>query len=239
MGMVFSAVKNATAHHNLIAHCNARNPQFSKMTEGEAINNVIYNWGNFATEVQAGSKVNLIGNFYKPGKNWARSMKGVRVEGQETRLGRAKVYLRGNIGPGRETDDQDEWMVAMGESSAQSPEPVVEPSGVTVHPAAEAYELVLANAGAVPRDSIDRRIVGDVRSGTGRNIASQTEVGGIPPIVTGTPHPDRDDDGMPDDWEKMHGLDPDDASDASDDRDADGYTNIEEYVNGLIVWRER
>jgi hypothetical protein len=44
---------------------------------------------------------------------------------------------------------------------------------------------------------------------------------------------------MPDDWEKMHGLDPDDASDASDDRDADGYTNIEEYVNGLIVWRER
>ena len=45
---------------------------------------------------------------------------------------------------------------------------------------------------------------------------------------------DTDEDGMPDDWEKAHDLNPDDASDAAEDRDDDGYTNIEEYINSLV-----
>ncbi len=40
---------------------------------------------------------------------------------------------------------------------------------------------------------------------------------------------DDDNDGMPDDWEILHGLDPLDASDASLDRDADGFSNLKEY----------
>jgi lamin tail-like protein/CotH protein/Big-like domain-containing protein len=43
---------------------------------------------------------------------------------------------------------------------------------------------------------------------------------------------DRDDDGMPNDWEIAYGLDPDDASDAADDADDDGYTNLQEYLAG-------
>ena len=43
-----------------------------------------------------------------------------------------------------------------------------------------------------------------------------------------------DRDGMPDQWEKNHGLNPDDASDGNRDRDNDGYTNLEEYLNGLV-----
>jgi hypothetical protein len=37
---------------------------------------------------------------------------------------------------------------------------------------------------------------------------------------------------MPDEWETRYGLNPRDASDANQDRDTDGYTNIEEYING-------
>jgi hypothetical protein len=33
--------------------------------------------------------------------------------------------------------------------------------------------------------------------------------------------------------EKAHGLNPRDASDASADRDGDGYSNLEEYLNEL------
>ncbi len=37
---------------------------------------------------------------------------------------------------------------------------------------------------------------------------------------------------MPDDWEKKYGLDANKADDNSSDKDGDGYTNVEEYLNG-------
>ncbi len=39
---------------------------------------------------------------------------------------------------------------------------------------------------------------------------------------------------MPDDWESSAGLNPGDASDGPLDRDDDGYTNLEEYLNSLV-----
>lgn len=39
---------------------------------------------------------------------------------------------------------------------------------------------------------------------------------------------------MPDDWELAFCLDPNDPEDSSDDRNGDGYTNIEEYINSLV-----
>ena len=43
----------------------------------------------------------------------------------------------------------------------------------------------------------------------------------------------RDRDGMPDAWERGHGLNPKDPGDRNRDRDGDGYTNLEEYLNSL------
>lgn len=43
---------------------------------------------------------------------------------------------------------------------------------------------------------------------------------------------DTDHDGMPNDWEKKYGLNPNDPSDAAKDADADGFTNLEEYTAG-------
>ena len=37
---------------------------------------------------------------------------------------------------------------------------------------------------------------------------------------------------MADKWERTHGLKPTDPSDHKNDADKDGYTNLEEYVNG-------
>ncbi len=45
------------------------------------------------------------------------------------------------------------------------------------------------------------------------------------------PEADRDLDGLPDDWETAHGLDPD-VSDAAGNPDHDVYSNLEEYQNG-------
>jgi len=40
---------------------------------------------------------------------------------------------------------------------------------------------------------------------------------------------DADQDGMPNDWEKRHGLNPNDPADANLDKDGDGFTNLEEF----------
>ncbi len=56
--------------------------------------------------------------------------------------------------------------------------------------------------------------------------------------VTVVPPLDTDADGMPDGWEIQYFLNPDDPSDAQDDQDADGFTNLREYRNGTdpLVW---
>ena len=38
---------------------------------------------------------------------------------------------------------------------------------------------------------------------------------------------------MPDTWELARGLNPYDASDQNEDMDGNGYTNVEDYLNGL------
>ncbi|MES2706046.1 MAG: LamG-like jellyroll fold domain-containing protein [Verrucomicrobiota bacterium] len=45
---------------------------------------------------------------------------------------------------------------------------------------------------------------------------------------------DDDKDGMPANWERTYGLNPDDASDAAKDLDGDGVSNLTEYTKGLL-----
>ena len=39
---------------------------------------------------------------------------------------------------------------------------------------------------------------------------------------------------MPDDWERTTALNPQDPTDGPKDRDGDGYTNLEDYLNSLV-----
>jgi hypothetical protein len=107
---------------------------------------------------------------------------------------------------------------------------------VATDDAQTAYKRVLADAGAaVPkRDAVDIRIINDVINGTGKIIDDEDEVGGWP-MLNSLPAPtDSDHDGMPDDWEAAQGLNPNDESDGPLDRDGDGYTSVEEYLNGFV-----
>jgi hypothetical protein len=62
-------------------------------------------------------------------------------------------------------------------------------------------------------------------------ITHPSQVGGYPEYK-GSPYKDSDGDGMPDEWEIKYGLNPNDPSDAAKDNDNDGYTNLEEFLNG-------
>lgn len=105
--------------------------------------------------------------------------------------------------------------------------------------AQEAFSEVLANSGATfpRRDAVDQRVIEMVRTGqvtTGNGIISDPEQVGGYPEYTFSPDevpPDTDLDGMPNEWEKIYGLNPNDAADNAQDKDDDGYTNVEEYLN--------
>ncbi|WP_418262446.1 polysaccharide lyase [Flavobacterium faecale] len=131
---------------------------------------------------------------------------------------------------------------------------------ITIMKAKEAYEFVLNNAGATlpKRDAVDERIIKQVRTGKiefkdglentiGKEfikrrlpadsykkgiITSPEQVGGYPDYK-GKAYKDSDNDGIPDAWEKKYGLNPKDATDANQDSNGDGYTNIEKYFNGI------
>jgi hypothetical protein len=94
---------------------------------------------------------------------------------------------------------------------------------------------LLASAGATlpKRDPVDLRIVGEISRGGGRIIDTPTDVGGWPTYSSSEPPEDADRDGMPDAWEREHGLNPADSDDHRADADGDGYTNLEEYLNSL------
>ncbi len=137
------------------------------------------------------------------------------------------------------------------------------PSYVKTQTAREAYTNVLANVGAnFPKpDVIDLHIIKDVRDGTAEYTGTRGPTYGDRPspnfagiIDTQTddksaegspnfPWPDyktynvpvdSDHDGIPDDWEKAHGLNPNDPNDANADANGDGYTNLEKYLNSLV-----
>src|SRR5690606_16990353 len=110
---------------------------------------------------------------------------------------------------------------------------------VMTQSAVEAFELILNCAGAVlpRRDSVDARVVEEVRSGEATYgvgiVNSPQDVGGWPELRSEPAPADSDGDGMPDVWERERGYDPNDAADGNEDFNRDGYTNLEDYLNEL------
>ena len=127
-----------------------------------------------------------------------------------------------------------------------------------VESANAAYESVLTYAGSwicswtangydtPKRDKIDMRIVNDTRIGTFSTTASKGGGNGLIDTQSDTPEKwddyvtttssliDSDNDGMPDEWEKANGLNPNDNNDSSKYNLNPQYTNLEVYINGLV-----
>jgi pectate lyase len=91
-----------TAHHNLFAHCNNRNPRFNgiRHTPTELVdyrNNVIYNWGGNTIYAGEGGDYNIINNYFKYGPNTNKSVRYRIVNpGKNETIGFGKWYVNGN-----------------------------------------------------------------------------------------------------------------------------------------------
>ncbi len=221
----------STWHHNLFAHMEGRVPRWGDITvQCDFRNNVLYDWGSYCGGGDLRT-LNYVNNYLRAGPS---SIQRYFIFDPKVALP-ASVYVNGNFMVGRPEVGRDNWKGVLAERSLQSSKPFPAPP-VQTQSAAEAFELVLRNAGATRprRDSVDARIVSDVRNGTGKIIDDEREVGGWPAYASGEPPVDTAKDGIPDEWKKAHGLqlnDPNVANAVS----ADGYTMLEVYLNSLVV----
>jgi pectate lyase len=165
-------------HHCLFAHNADRVP---KLEGGvyHVVNNVLYNWGNNnAAKIEEGARVDFINNCFLAGADSAPK-DGFAFPADLDKG--TKVYLSGNIGPYSRTGAEDQWANVTSYERAGSrwvehrpapdgfcaSQPLANGS-VTTQAAQQAYELVLARAGAKVRDADDLRVIRDVRERTGR-----------------------------------------------------------------------
>ena len=258
---------NATFHHNLLAHHDSRNPRFDHSYVDnkhfgpiDYVNNVVYNWAGNSTYGGEGAdqprQINMVNNYYKPGPATSSSKKTRLLDPTIScstcaELGTfypGKFYLEGNYMHGSESVTADNW-----QGSTVKTDEVKSfirwTDGLTLlsseQSAQDAFETVLAKAGfSLLRDTVDARIVDEVREGsytyTGSNgsanglIDSQQDVGGWPTYVSAVLPKDTDKDAMPDEWELEHGLDPNNLWDAKEYTLSQQYTNVEVYLNSLV-----
>jgi hypothetical protein len=239
--------KGATFHHNLLAHHKSRLPRFCgsryhKHPELEIVdfrNNVIYNWKiNNAYAGERGNH-NIVDNYYKAGPATEKSKRN-RILNPWSPYGR--FFVAGNVLFGNEeiTNNNRLGVVADDLDSALISSPV-NVEEIQSHNVQDALKNVLAMAGtSIHRDAIDQRVVNEVKIGTARFgfrndgiIDSQDQVGGWPALQTYDIRTDTDRDGMPDDWEKVKGLNPGDPTDNAKISLDNQYTNIELFLNEL------
>lgn len=207
-------------------------------------NNVVFNYGYRTCDGKPQS-INFIGNYYKTGPATSDVVKNrlVKIDNAQKYGFDGHWYISGNVIHGNEAVNRNniENGVEYDEGTSaeknllKEPLPVVE----TKHVSAEkAYELVLAHVGVtVPgRDSREQVIIGRL-AGTlpfdGNGIINMVEEAGSWPELKSMPAPkDSDGDGMPDTWEKKHGLEPQNPADGKQVSKS-GYSNLENYLNEL------
>ena len=221
----------------------------------DIFNNVVYNWGGRATDGGT-HECNFVNNYYKMGP--ATSQKYLlRAQLEGTGTGSQAYYVSGNIREetsGKLTADKEGTTYRYEKSGGQVVDwdvfvdkPFFE-SYATIESAKLAYKTVLSDVGAnMPFfDEHDVRMINETLSGTYSKKGSKTGKKGLIdretdsegysyfPLTGDVRNSDfdTDQDGMPNWWENVKGLDPY-VADNNSYSDANGYTALEEYLNWI------
>lgn len=214
---------------------NSRNPKARGTTQ--FVNNIVYNWvvsGYILGDTSGRSDGALLGNYFITGPE----TKGGTLDSPTPEY---HVYAVGNYYDSNKDGTLNGRLLAQGDfgTATWETKPSVEFPDVPVMTAQEAFRYVSEHAGAsLNRDAVDSYVLQELASlgREGKTISDEASLGlgnVVGPIATGAAPKDTDQDGMPDAWETAEGHDPNNASDRNADRNGDGWTNLEEYINSL------
>jgi hypothetical protein len=173
-----------------------------------------------------------------------------------------KWYIAKNVVVGNAAVTADNWNGGVQPQGGNADLPLIklaapwEAMPINEQTAEEAYNAVLEHVGcSFPvRDAVDLHIINDTKTGTAshegatykqtQTLADPKKICGIIdtpsdsggwPVLNSLPAPtDTDHDGIPDNWEKAHGLNPNDPNDGKLYSYDINYTNLELYLNSLI-----
>ncbi|BEL06576.1 hypothetical protein Q0Z83_047670 [Actinoplanes sichuanensis] len=219
---------------NLWANSHNRNPLAKANTQ--FVNNVVYNYqaGYTAGNSSGHFLHDVVGNYFITGP------RTTSASNYYYQTGNQQIFNRDNwVDSNKDGQLNGSAAVVRGGATELSAPYSADTAAIPTLSAAAAYTDVVAKAGAIPRDDVDKLVVADVTSlgAKGALWSSQTATGlgnnGYGTLAGGTPATDTDRDGMPDAWETRYGLDPQ-INDANGDFDRTGWTNVEKYVNGLL-----
>lgn len=181
--------KNATFHHNLMAHHDSRNPRFNGWKRSglnyvnpfdeermDFRNNVVYNWGSkTGYGGEAMGKYNVVNNYYKAGPGTTSSktqMIQVDIDASTSYYPRyGRFYISGNYLFGNPPITQNNRQGVKNNTGQILDSCLVNIpyniNPILQHTAEKAFEKVLSFAGAsLKRDVIDLRISNEARNGT-------------------------------------------------------------------------
>lgn len=238
-----------TVARNLFSDNMSRNPEVRAGQDIEIVNNFIYNYGmgHVGSAVGGGSDgklvthVDVIGNVYNPGPSTGGVKNPIWLNHMAAG---STVTVIDNLLTTRAVDAHgDQAQSTLWRTDIKAPLHSVDyvrvgGSAVEILDSAVVKATVLAGAGAVNgsgHDAVDLRILAEAGAGTGRIIDKTSDVGHVSvsrAAVLGAADTDRD--GMADWFEDLYGLDKR-VGDHNGDNDRDGFTNIEEYINGVIT----
>jgi hypothetical protein len=185
--------RNASFHHNLLAHHDSRNPRLGEVGGDifaltdlvDLRNNVIYNWQGNSCYGGEAMNANIVNCYYKPGPATTKTERIIAIDknieaGNSVSEIWGRFYVAGNYMSAslRATNDNWAYGVYNQYNSKYGVVPEVEKNAmrllsplnafsVTTHNAPKAYEKVLEYAGAsLKRDTVDKRIIHEVSTGT-------------------------------------------------------------------------
>lgn len=244
---------NFSAHHNFLANHWDRSPKFSGGNI-DFVGNTIYN-SRISSNLDPSRgilKVNYENNYFKRGPSTEWTGPPIRLYGGKPdgtvwpyaaqsllfAKNNVETVLRPLLSVGSDND-----LIGTIHGGWKSNVSVSQPFDYpNIHLEGDTHQIskaVIEKAGASfpKRDAVDQRLAHEFKNGTGSIINDPLDVGGWPqlPVQHRPSNYDTDHDGMPNAWETKNGLDPSDPTDGPKDRDGDGYTNLEEYLNGVLL----
>lgn len=243
--------RNASFHHNILAHHTSRNPRLDHpflywgtdrlLYRGtvEVYNNVIYNWRD---KVCYGGEEGwwiFASNYFRPGpdtKLTTEFLESSTYPNPYATNGHYHIY--GNVVEGNEAISEDNWLGVTIKGDKQK-EDLLMATPRKMYGEADPTQVFMDlleenGAGAKPADKADQRVLKDILNYEGSIINSQEDVCGWPALKAKRAPKDSDGDGIPNRWERRNGLNPKDGTDGAKISPS-GYSYLELYLHSLTA----